>query len=482
MDKSIKLSKLAIKRTIVILVVLVILIRLDCIFDDLITRIVPSFDQSVLSTITSIQVTVGTLVFTIVAIVSGNISDTYLGISITDYYLNKKHKEYSQFKLIEYFLLLTIISVLVGYLFELRLVVLFCFLFTLIIVYLSAKSVYKVFQGKYKIQEEIEQYIECMLKQCGNYQLVLPIFVSLSKEWSEKLDNQNFSEYSKYSICFQKFISKLMEIGNAKALDEVDRICSSICNQFFVSEKKSINKRGLLVVSDVYAKINDKVNDDRLKLCTSKEGLSFFKNIEFDLSKSLEKFDYYEARDHILKINDLLNILVVAVMTSKPKNEESLFEVINSISNYLKGYFSLLSKQDYDLSSTVKDQLYSGMFEIGNKYGNSKNILNEGASFLFFIFCRDAIDHDLFMPILEKISGVSKDENELYDNFTTINNKEQATALLALECYIFGMILHNESKIMGYEKFIKDFLRSLINNLEFPGIVYNYASSSCLFR
>lgn len=299
-----------------------------------------------------------------------------------------------------------------------------------------------------------------MLKQCGNYQLVLSIFVSLSKEWSEKLDNQNFSEYSKYSTCFQKFISKLVEIGNAKALDEVDRICSSICNQFFVSEKKSINKRGLLVVSDVYAKINDKVNDDQLKLCTSKEGLSFFKNIEFDLSKSLEKFDYYEVRDHILKINDLLNILVVAVMTSKPKNEESLFEVINSISNYLKGYFSLLSKQDYDLSSTVKDQLYSGMFEIGN----SKNILNEGASFLFFIYCRDVIDHDFIMPILEKISGVSKDENELYDDFTTIKNKEQATALLALECYIFGMILHNESKIMGYEKFIKDFLRSLINN------------------
>ena len=116
----------------------------------------------------------------------------------------------------------------------------------------------------------------------------MSIFVSLSKEWSEKLDNQNFSEYSKYTAYFKKFISKLMEIGNAKALDEVDRICSSICNQFFVSEKKSINKRGLLVVSDVYAKINDKVNDDQLKLCTSKEGLSFFKNIEFDLSKSLE--------------------------------------------------------------------------------------------------------------------------------------------------------------------------------------------------
>lgn len=81
-------------------------------------------------------------------------------------------------------------------------------------------------------------------------------------------------------------------------------------------------------------------------------------------------------------------------MTTKPKNEESLFEVTSSIFNYLKGYFSWLSKQDYDLSSTVKDQLYSGMSEIGNKYGDSKNILNEGASFLFFIYCRNAIDHD----------------------------------------------------------------------------------------
>ena len=292
----------------------------------------------------------------------------------------------------------------------------------------------------------------------------MSIFVSLSKEWSEKLDNQNFSEYSKYTAYFKKFISKLMEIGNAKALDEVDRICSSICNQFFVSEKKSINKRGLLVVSDVYAKINDKVNDDQLKLCTSKEGLSFFKNIEFDLSKSLEKFDYYEARDHILKINDLLNILVVSVMTTKQKNEKSLLKVIISISDYLKGYFSWLSKQDYDLSSTVKDQLYSGMFEIGNKYGNSKNILNEGASFLFFVYCRNAIDHDFFVPILEKISGVSKDENELYDDFTTIKNKEQSTALLALECYIIGMILYNESKIMGDENHIKECLKRLINN------------------
>lgn len=68
------------------------------------------------------------------------------------------------------------------------------------------------------------------------------------------------------------------------------------------------------------------------------------------------------------------------------------------------------------------------------------------------------------MPILEKISGISKDENELYDDFTTIKNKEQATALLNLECYIFSMILHDESKIMGDENHIKECLKRLINN------------------
>lgn len=41
-------------------------------------------------TIIQIQATVGTLIFTIIALITGNISDSYIGVSISDFYLNLK--------------------------------------------------------------------------------------------------------------------------------------------------------------------------------------------------------------------------------------------------------------------------------------------------------------------------------------------------------------------------------------------------------
>lgn len=41
-------------------------------------------------TILQIQATVGTLIFTIIALITGNISDSYMGVSISDFYLNIK--------------------------------------------------------------------------------------------------------------------------------------------------------------------------------------------------------------------------------------------------------------------------------------------------------------------------------------------------------------------------------------------------------
>ena len=380
----IKLKKSNLARGIVSMMVFFLLIILDCFFDCEITKLIPSFDESVIATVTQIQVTIGTLIFTIVAIVSGNISDTYLGISITDYYLNKRCEKYSQYELIKWFIISTIICV-IGYLFNLRLVVLFCFLSTLFIIYKSVKSIYEVFRGKYKIQEDIEQYIKQILEQNKNYQLSLHIFFSLSKEWSDTLDDQNFSEYLQYKLYFISFIEVLLENGNAETLNKVDNICGIKCSQFFISEKKSINKRGLILVKEIYEDLNDKIYNNKVHICSSEGGLSFFKNIGYDLRGSLEKFDYFEVQDDILKMNDLLNILIVTMMTTRQKNEKNLFKVIYSLSYYLLDYFSWLSKQNHNFNSMVVGQLYSGIFGIGNKFSENKNILNEGGSLLFFI-------------------------------------------------------------------------------------------------
>lgn len=53
--------------------------------------IIPIDDiESFSLTILQIQATVGTLIFTIIALITGNISESYMGVSVSDFYLNIK--------------------------------------------------------------------------------------------------------------------------------------------------------------------------------------------------------------------------------------------------------------------------------------------------------------------------------------------------------------------------------------------------------
>ena len=68
-------------------------------------------------TIIQIQATVGTLIFTIIALITGNISDSYIGVSISDFYLNLKPWKLTQKVLIVVSLGLCLAGVIIQYCF-----------------------------------------------------------------------------------------------------------------------------------------------------------------------------------------------------------------------------------------------------------------------------------------------------------------------------------------------------------------------------
>lgn len=57
-----------------------------------------------------------------------------------------------------------------------------------------------------------------------------------------------------------------------------------------------------MLVNEIYGKLNDKVYNNGVKIYPSESGLSFFENIEYDLTESLEKFDYYEIQEYSKRI------------------------------------------------------------------------------------------------------------------------------------------------------------------------------------
>ena len=106
----------------------------------------PDFSLALLQ----IQATIGTLTIAIIALISGNISDSYMGTSVSDYYLNIRPKFLKQ-KVIIFVSLALILINAICHMMALYNIVIFVFVLTFFLVGVSIIEVYSIFNGKRKI-------------------------------------------------------------------------------------------------------------------------------------------------------------------------------------------------------------------------------------------------------------------------------------------------------------------------------------------
>lgn len=143
-----------------------IIIGAICDWNVLVERniLIPMDDiESFSLTILQIQATVGTLIFTIIALITGNISDSYMGVSISDFYLNIKPWKLTQKVLIVVSLGLCLAGVIFHSL-GLYNIVFYLFIATLIAILISILEIYSAFKGRNKQNQEIESYVNYMLE------------------------------------------------------------------------------------------------------------------------------------------------------------------------------------------------------------------------------------------------------------------------------------------------------------------------------
>lgn len=97
-------------------------------------------------TILQIQATVGTLIIAIIALITGNISDSHMGVSVSDFYLNIRPWKLKQKILIFLSLGLCLTGVICHSL-KLYNVVFYLFVATLIVVSISVIEIYSAING-----------------------------------------------------------------------------------------------------------------------------------------------------------------------------------------------------------------------------------------------------------------------------------------------------------------------------------------------
>ena len=323
-------------------------------------------------TILQIQATVGTLIFTIIALITGNISDSYMGVSISDFYLNIKPWKLTQKVLI----VVSLGLCLAGMIFHslgLYNIVFYLFIATLIAILISILEIYSAFKGRNKQNQEIEAYVNYMLESNIEYEKKLNIYQNFVMDWKKVADTQDKQSYEKFLEIFEKCMSALWAYRTDEALLSIEQQCYNISYCLLGSEKKALKEKGLEFVQEVYdilwSFIYNCITEKRPLLNQYKSEFPLFTEICSELIRSIDEMNVEEVEKR-LKFDNLADSVLRAAIWLRYNKDKEIYdkEDETKFKKYKYNYQSEIS----ELNSFAK---YIGYY-LG-KQNNKNNIINQ---------------------------------------------------------------------------------------------------------
>ena len=176
--------------------------------------------ESVSLTLIQVEAVLFGLTISLIALLSGKIETSFLGINYADYVLNKKPQIYNQITIIGGLLIVLVLSIL-AHMLCWYIIVMSLFLCSSILIWLSASNIYLAFTGTIQLTEEIEIYFDACLLQGSEERIAL--LDSLQDDWAGKIARQTTSEYTVYLEKF--FLLFRYMIKNDKELEQLTKTC-----------------------------------------------------------------------------------------------------------------------------------------------------------------------------------------------------------------------------------------------------------------
>lgn len=397
-------------------------------------------------TILQIQATVGTLIFTIIALITGNISDSYMGVSVNDFYLNIKPWKLTQKVLIIISLGICLVSIVCHSL-GLYNIVFYLFVATLIVILISILQIYPAFEGKNKLEQDIESYIIYMLEKDISYEKKLDIFCNFVSDWEKIIYLQEKVNYEKYLKIFEKCMSSFWDYGSDEALVSIKQQCYSVSYCLLNSEKKILKRRGIEILQYIYDYmwifILNSINDNRITLNKYKSEFPLFKEIYQELMQSIGelniedveksfRFDY--LIDSVLRVDTWLKYDKEENLNEKENTKFKIYQnEIESFAKYMGYYLSEKNNKKDVINSYIWAKALNGLsfFSTYNIPKEREKIFLWDKVNIYFSYC--------YSMIINKQETIIK-QGLYIDGMGTVfslDNKYQALLYLSVHCYIY---------------------------------------------
>lgn len=415
--------------------------------------IIPIDDiESFSLTILQIQATVGTLIFTIIALITGNISESYMGVSVSDFYLNIKPWKLTQKALIAISLGLCLAGVIFHSL-GLYNIVFYLFIATLIAIIISISEIYTAFKGRNTQNREIESYISYMLKSNIEYEEKLNIYQNFVLDWKKVVDAQDKQSYEKFLDIFEQCMTSLWDYKTDESLSSIKQQCYSMSYCLLGSEKKSLKEKGLEFIQEIYDKlwsfIYKCITEERQILNQYESEFPLFTEISSELIRSIDEMNVEDVEKRLKYDNLADSVIRVAIWFRYDKetdekeeqtkfrryqyNYQSEIRELNSFAKYI-GYY--LGKQN-NKNNLINQHAWASVL---NKWSlfSTYNIPEERAEeflrakvYNYFCYCYGMIvnGQENIVKMGLYLGGMK--------NTVTLDNKYQALFYMVVHCYVY---------------------------------------------
>lgn len=410
--------------------------------------------QSFSLTILQIQATIGTLIVAIIALITGNISDSYMGVSVSDFYLNIKPWKLKQKTLIFISLGLCLLGVIAHSL-KLYNVVFYLFIATLIAIATSIIEIYSAFRGKNTENLEIEAYINYILESDAEFSKKENIYKNFVLDWKKVVVSQDKQSYEKYFGVFEKCMLVAWDYETDKGLMSIQQQCYSMAYCLLGSEKNATKERGIEFVQNVYdvlwRAIYKGISEKKTVSNKYKNGFFFFTEICSELIQSMDdlnvesvekKIKFDNLSDSIQRIAIWLRYDVDKDNCSEQESEDSGKSRTNydnemSELNYFSRYLGHYLEKQKNKGNIINQNIWA-------------NALNRWSIFSTYNIpedrCEDFLKAKAFAyfnywygMLLNGQENIVKQGLYLMGikNTVKLDNKYQALMYLAVHCYVY---------------------------------------------
>mgnify|MGYP004459862175 CR=1 FL=1 len=405
-------------------------------------------------TVLQIQATVGTLIVAIIALITGNISDSYMGVSISDFYLNIKPWKLKQKVLIFISLGLCLLGV-TFHCFGLYNLVFYLFIATLLAIGVSIIEIYSAFKGRNTQNQEIEAYINFMIESDVEYEKKLNIYQNFVSDWGKTANSQDKHSYEKYLEIFNKCILALWDYGTDEGLAFIQQQCYYMAYCFWGSDKNTIKERGIEFIQEIYSTLWSAIHkcilENKQISNQYKNGFTLFSEIQSELVKSMDDINAENIEKRIKFGNFTDLVQRVAIWTSANKeadkndereeNEYQRYEYdytseiygLVSFGKYMGYYLEKQQQKNHLINQQIWINVLNrwSMFSSYNVPKKRREEFLKSKVMIYFSYC--------YGMLMNRQDNIVK--KGLYltgmKNVVTLDNKQQALLYISVHCYIY---------------------------------------------